>query len=184
MKRILAASALLLLLASLTACVSGPQRVRTDEAWYSQLRGLAVEIIESETTFFADEQHCRDLLEVVQTRAPGTRYSIHNSEADAVCQYWRYDFTRPGTSGSSCVEICFELWEESPIGKLGIGLVDVTIIERLPGGRSKYRVRSIRPLQVLDYVSEIEPGRSAEYDSGAGTFTHEDRTTVLRKFPQ
>ena len=180
MKRILISSILLAALISVSACVSDRRRAEMEEQRVAQLRELAVEIVESEKDFFGDKAHLAGLLEAIKTQKPEIEQSSHYLDADGAREFWSCVFERD-VRGSYFVEIAFELTSRSPKGKLGFGVVDLVSREPLPDGGARFRMRSIRPRRVTNYVCESGPGEQARYDISKGTSISEERITALFK---
>ncbi len=180
MKRILVLSTFLAVLISVSACVSDRRRAEMEEQRIAQLRELAVEIVESEKDFFGDKARLDGLLEAIKTGKPKIEPDSHQLDADGERECWACVFGRD-ERGVFSVEIAFELTSRSPQGKLGFGLVDLVAREPLPDGGMRFRMRSIRPRRVTNYVCESGPGEQAKYDTTKGTSTSEKRNTALLK---
>ena len=163
----------------LASCnINTTQYVRTDEQWHGQLRQLALDIIKSEGGFFPEREIYQKLLDEVNNTDPRIKPSLFKREADTLCQYWRCEIGGEGTK-KFYVEICFQSWFRNVEGRLFIGLVDLIIVRKIGEDTVEFRMRSVRPLEVTDYIRILDES-AAEYrlpDLKSGNTTQ--RVTAL-----
>lgn len=174
MKRIDTAIVFLLMLSFAGCYHSNAERQLRHREYISQLRQIACDVVESESSIVKDAQDTASLLNTIRNEEPNIVASPTTGDIDATAYQWEYRFANNGIGHPSSFSITLEYAVRNKEARLNVGEVRLWYFKLTDSGTRISRLVIVRPHSV-EYETSLENGKTEKQSV--------QRDTVLLKKP-